>query len=67
MDWQWAQWHSSTPQLEAYKEFLREKMMVDDIVRKIQAEDEREMQERMSKQQQTQEFITQYLQERCVA
>lgn len=42
-------------------------MMVDDIVRKIQAEDEREMQERMSKQQQTQEFITQYLQERCVA
>lgn len=38
-----------------YDEFLREKMMIDDIVQRIHAEDERERVEKMCKMQKTKE------------
>lgn len=38
-----------------YDEFLREKKMIDDIVQRIYAEDERERQEKMCKMQKTKE------------
>jgi|Transcript_76726 hypothetical protein len=48
----------------AYQEFLREKHMVDEIVRKIEEEDKNEQIERMNKQRQTREYIAEYLRDR---
>nr|CAD7425916.1 unnamed protein product [Timema monikensis] len=45
---------------EAFKEFLREKKMVDDIVRQIQEEDMREMEQKMINMQKTQEEIEEF-------
>lgn len=50
----------------AYKEFLKEKQLVDEVVRRIQEEDERERVEQMGRQRQTQEYIQDYLKERSV-
>ncbi len=47
-----------------YEQFLREKAMVDDVVRKIMEENEREMQERMRNREETQAYIQHFLVER---
>ncbi len=49
---------------EAYEEFLKEKLMIDEICRKIYEEDQREMQARLEKQQATREYISEFLQKR---
>ena len=49
---------------EAYEEFLKEKLMIDEICRKIYEEDQRELQARLEKQQATREYITEFLQKR---
>lgn len=47
-----------------YVQFLREKAMVDEIVKKIREEDEREQELRMSKQKETKQFIEEYITQR---
>ena len=49
---------------EAYEEFLKEKLMIDEICRKIYEEDQRELQARLEKQQATREYITEFLHKR---
>eukprot|EP01062_Namystynia_karyoxenos_P058858 TRINITY_DN50312_c0_g1_i1.p2 TRINITY_DN50312_c0_g1~~TRINITY_DN50312_c0_g1_i1.p2 ORF type:complete len:487 (+),score=269.74 TRINITY_DN50312_c0_g1_i1:85-1461(+) len=51
--------------LAAYQEYLKEKQMVDAIVQKIQEEDHQEMVAKYAKQQRTQAYISQYLEERA--
>lgn len=48
----------------AYEEFLKEKLMIDEIVRKIYEEDQREQEMRLEKQQATQHFIEEFKQKR---
>lgn len=45
---------------KAYEEFLREKLLIDEIVRKIFDEDVREAEDRFNKQRQTQEYIEEF-------
>eukprot|EP00002_Diphylleia_rotans_P022168 TRINITY_DN4340_c0_g1_i1.p1 TRINITY_DN4340_c0_g1~~TRINITY_DN4340_c0_g1_i1.p1 ORF type:complete len:493 (-),score=146.93 TRINITY_DN4340_c0_g1_i1:487-1965(-) len=47
-----------------YEEFLRDKMLIDEIVQKIQMEDQAEATSRLHKQKETREFINQYLYDR---
>ena len=49
---------------EAYEEFLKEKLMIDEICRKIYEEDQRELQARLEKQQATREYISEFIQKR---
>ena len=49
---------------EAYEEFLKEKLMIDEICRKIYEEDQRELQARLEKQQATRKYIAEFLQKR---
>ncbi|KAM6426149.1 meiosis-specific nuclear structural protein 1 isoform 2-T2 [Liasis olivaceus] len=44
----------------AYKEFLREKLLIDEIVRKIYEEDEKARQDRLEKKRATQRFIEEF-------
>jgi len=48
----------------AYEEFLKEKLMIDEIVRKIYEEDQREVEMRLEKQRATQAFIEEFKQKR---
>lgn len=48
----------------AYEEFLKEKLMIDEIVRKIYEEDQREQEMRFEKQRATQAFIEEFKQKR---
>jgi len=48
----------------AYEEFLKEKLMIDEIVRKIYEEDQREQEMRLEKQLATQKFIEEFKQKR---
>ena len=50
--------------LEAYKQFLEEKRVVDQIVSRIQAEDKAKLEDKLRKQHVAQMYITQYLEER---
>jgi hypothetical protein len=50
----------------AYAEFLKEKAMVDEIVRRVIEEDEAEKLARMQKQQETKEYIENYLVQRQI-
>merc|ERR1712002_826986 len=45
---------------EAYEEFLREKLMIDEIVRKIYEEDERNEQMRREKMHATKQFMDEF-------
>ena len=47
-----------------YEEFLKEKLMIDEIVRKIYEEDQQAMKARLEKQQATQEYIRDFLKKR---
>ena len=49
---------------DAYEEFLKEKLMIDEICRKIYEEDQRELQARLEKQQATRQYIAEFLQKR---
>ncbi|XP_064387489.1 meiosis-specific nuclear structural protein 1-like [Halichondria panicea] len=49
---------------EAYEEFLKEKLMIDEICRKIYEEDQRELQARLEKQQATRQYISEFVQKR---
>ena len=49
---------------EEYEEFLKEKLMIDEIVRKIYEEDQRELQARLEKQKATRKFIEEFMQKR---
>ncbi|KAK3737795.1 hypothetical protein QZH41_015857 [Actinostola sp. cb2023] len=44
----------------AYEEFLKEKLMIDEIVRKIYEEDQREISDRLEKQRATQRYIEEF-------
>lgn len=44
----------------AYEDFLREKLLIDEIVRKIFDEDLREQEERLNKQEQTRSYIEEF-------
>jgi len=48
----------------AYEDFLKEKLMIDEIVRKIYDEDLREAEDRINKQKQTREYIEEFKQSR---
>lgn len=45
---------------QAYEEFLKEKLMIDEIVRKIYEEDQRELEREMQKKHVTQQYITEF-------
>lgn len=45
---------------KAYEEFLKEKLMIDEIVRKIYEEDQKEIEREMRKQQMTQQYINEF-------
>eukprot|EP00118_Oscarella_pearsei_P026426 m.309881 g.309881 ORF g.309881 m.309881 type:complete len:498 (+) comp48395_c0_seq1:37-1530(+) len=45
----------------AYEEFLKEKLMIDEIVRKIYEEDQREIERRLNQQKATQMYISEFL------
>lgn len=47
-----------------YEEFLKEKLMIDEIVRKIYEEDQQAMKVRLEKQQATQEYIRDFITKR---
>ncbi|KAJ3337788.1 mannosyl-oligosaccharide alpha-1,2-mannosidase, partial [Kappamyces sp. JEL0680] len=49
---------------EEYQQFLKEKAMVDEIVKKINHENEREARLRLEKQQETKAFVEQFMKER---
>ncbi|UJR14027.1 hypothetical protein I4U23_001026 [Adineta vaga] len=49
---------------QAYEEFLREKLVIDEIVRKIYEEDQREMERKFERQRATREFIAEFKQKR---
>ena len=49
---------------EAYEEFLKEKLMVDEVVRKLHEEDEREMEEKMQKVASMKSFIDEFVKAR---
>lgn len=49
---------------EQYEEFLKEKLMIDEIVRKIYAEDQKELQSRLEKQKATQEYVEEFMKKR---
>ncbi|XP_065841752.1 meiosis-specific nuclear structural protein 1-like [Oscarella lobularis] len=46
---------------EAYEEFLKEKLMIDEIVRKIYEEDQREIERKLTQQKATQRYIEDFL------
>merc|ERR1711915_1126610 len=46
---------------EAYEEFLKEKLMVDEVVRKLHEEDERETQEKLAKVAAMKKFIDEFV------
>uniref|UniRef100_A0A2C9JVV5 Meiosis-specific nuclear structural protein 1 n=1 Tax=Biomphalaria glabrata TaxID=6526 RepID=A0A2C9JVV5_BIOGL len=45
---------------QAYEEFLKEKLMIDEIVRKIYEEDQRELERQLQKRQVTQQYIEEF-------
>lgn len=47
-----------------YEEFLKEKLMIDEIVRKIYEEDQQAMKVRLEKQHATQEYVRDFLRKR---
>ncbi|KAI8799676.1 tumor suppressor, Mitostatin-domain-containing protein [Cladochytrium replicatum] len=47
-----------------WEQFLKEKAMVDEIVRKIAEEDEREVLQRLEKQRETKQYIEEFIRER---
>ncbi|CAB4007016.1 meiosis-specific nuclear structural 1-like, partial [Paramuricea clavata] len=49
---------------DAYEEFLKEKLMIDEIVRKIYEEDQRELEKKLGKQRATQRYITEFKKKR---
>ncbi|CAF1195530.1 unnamed protein product [Rotaria magnacalcarata] len=49
---------------KAYEEFLREKLVVDEIVRKIYEEDQRETERKFERQRATREFIVEFKRKR---
>ena len=49
---------------EAYEEFLKEKLMVDEVVRKLHEEDEREMEEKLQKVASMKSFIDEFVKAR---
>lgn len=51
-------------QREAYEEFLKEKLMIDEIVRKIYEEDQREAEARLERQKATQNYVAEFLKKR---
>ncbi|KAJ3329704.1 hypothetical protein HDU76_007345 [Blyttiomyces sp. JEL0837] len=53
-----------TRKLGEYEQFLKEKAMVDEIVRKILEEDAKEQQKRLEKQRETKQFIEDFMEER---
>jgi hypothetical protein len=48
----------------AYEEFLKEKLLIDEIVRKIYEEDQKEMERKMLARKATREYIEQFKRER---
>ena len=49
---------------EAYEEFLKEKLMVDEVVRKLHEEDQRETEEKMQKVASMKNFIDEFVKAR---
>lgn len=49
---------------EQYEEFLKEKLMIDEICRKIYEEDQKELEAKLQKQTVTRQYIDQFLQKR---
>ena len=49
---------------EQYEEFLKEKLMIDEICRKIYEEDQRELEARLEKQHVTRQYIDEFLKRR---
>ncbi|CAF1019183.1 unnamed protein product [Rotaria sordida] len=49
---------------KAYEEFLREKLVIDEIVRKIYEEDQMEMERKLERQRTTREFIIEFKRKR---
>eukprot|EP00794_Sanderia_malayensis_P019520 gene19520-21450_t len=49
---------------EQFEEFLKEKLMIDEIVRKIYAEDQKELESRLEKQKATQKYIEEFMKKR---
>ena len=49
---------------EQYEEFLKEKLMIDEICRKIYEEDQRELEARLEKQKATRQYIDEFLKKR---
>ena len=50
---------------EAYEEFLKEKLMVDEVVRKLHEEDEKEAEEKMQKVASMKNFIDEFVKARA--
>jgi hypothetical protein len=48
----------------AYEEFLKEKLLIDEIIRKIYEEDQREIEKRMNARKATREFIDEFKKQR---
>ncbi|XP_055955731.1 meiosis-specific nuclear structural protein 1 [Patella vulgata] len=51
---------------KAYEEFLKEKLMIDEIVRKIYEEDQKEMERQMHKRKATQQYIEEFKKSRSM-
>ncbi|NWI54368.1 MNS1 protein, partial [Calyptomena viridis] len=51
---------------KAYEEFLRDKIMIDEIVRKIYEEDQMEKQRKLDKIRQTQMYIEEFIKEQAI-
>ncbi|NXQ53764.1 MNS1 protein, partial [Anthoscopus minutus] len=51
---------------EAYEEFLREKLMIDEIVKKIYEEDQMEKQRKLDKIRETQTYIEEFIKEQAI-
>ncbi|KAM4766038.1 meiosis-specific nuclear structural protein 1 isoform 3-T4 [Cyanocitta cristata] len=51
---------------EAYEEFLREKLMIDEIVKKIYEEDQMEKQRKLDKIKETQTYIEEFIKEQAI-
>jgi len=50
--------------VELYQEFLKEKLMIDEICRRIYEEDQRELEARLEKQRATREYIEEFKRKR---
>eukprot|EP01136_Pigoraptor_vietnamica_P026411 Opistho-1_new@81433 len=55
-----------TARQKAYDDFLREKQMIDEIVARIHEEDQRDLEQRLAKQQETKRYIEDFKTERSV-